>query len=67
MQILLGPAKPAKIFTSIPEVIELEIPQSPAFSFLYWRALRIAVITSIVYPYFPARVGYCLLVPSPRR
>jgi hypothetical protein len=55
---LLGCAKPAKILSLTPEIYQLEIPQSSAFSFGPWGTLRLAVIASIFYLVSLVRVGY---------
>jgi hypothetical protein len=64
---LLGRAKPAKILSRYPEIYRAGDSSVFSFQFLYQGTLRLAVITSIVYPHPPVCVGYCLLVASLRR
>jgi hypothetical protein len=64
---LLGRAKPAKILSRYPEIYRAGDFSVSSFQFLYQGTLRLAVITSIVYPHSSVCVGYCLLVASLRR
>jgi hypothetical protein len=60
-------AKPAKILSRYPEIYRAGDFSVSSFQFLYQGTLRLAVITSIVYPHSSVCVGYCLLVASLRR
>jgi hypothetical protein len=64
---MLGRAKPAKILSRYPEIYRAGDSSVSSFQFLYQGTLRLAVITSIVYPHSSVCVGYCLLVASLRR